>query len=730
MRRRDGLSSRVLAVALVGIGLGFGTAPAFGARISVSMPSKLAPRADCVVVVGIPRTYPRRVLVLLQQRLGKNWLTRARLRSPAGHTVRLRFRPHSDTTTLVLRIVVMRGERVLLTSRVRHVFVQSGAFPASGPTVPGPTGGGGPNGGSPADSAPAVTTQPSDSTAFPGETVSFSASFSGTPATTIQWQVARSGGVFVSIPGATSSNLELSYLSAGQNGNRYRALGTNRAGEVATRIATLTVRGSTLLANQALTSSPPQGFVTTNGEFQLDMQPDGNLVLYNNYSRPMWATGTGGNPGAYVTMQGDGNLVIYGSDGQALWNSGTGGSAGVPESSLVLGNEGGLRIQAPNGTTLWQTGALDHSLVGFETLLGSASQNLTAPNQQFSLTMQTDGNLVLYNNHSRALWATNTIGHSNSYLTNQPSDGNLVVYNSSGEAVWSAGTGGNPGDSLQVQSDGNLVVYSAGGSAIWQSNTVQNVLEPDEGLLGSWTQTLTSANRSYQLVMQEDGNLVLYSQAGASLWNSGTEGHPGAHAIMQSDGNLVVYDPSGQALWSSGTGGNSANVGAALDLQNDGNVVIYTTGAQAIWATNTGGGGSPPPPGGPGTTSIGEQASKTAESLVGQASTNNPHTDGYWSGYCEVFVEVAYGNRFRYINANADYYDRLAHGLVFGGAPPRGALVFYGGGGGDGHVAVSVGNGMVASTYGYPGDRYPIKEYAYTYFPTIGNPYRGWGMPY
>jgi hypothetical protein len=77
----------------------------------------------------------------------------------------------------------------------------------------------------------------------------------------------------------------------------------------------------------------------------------------------------------------------------------------------------------------------------------------------------------------------------------------------------------------------------------------------------------------YQLIMQHDGNLVIYDVAGHPLWNTQSYGHVGAYAIMQNDGNLVVYQGS-QALWNSGTGGNPGGY-YYLCFQTDGNLVIY-----------------------------------------------------------------------------------------------------------------------------------------------------------
>ena len=53
------------------------------------------------------------------------------------------------------------------------------------------------------------------------------------------------------------------------------------------------------------------------------MQDDGNFVLYDQDNEPVWASNTGGNPGAYLAVQDDGNVVVY-QDGSPLWATNTG----------------------------------------------------------------------------------------------------------------------------------------------------------------------------------------------------------------------------------------------------------------------------------------------------------------------------------------------------------------------------------------------------------------------
>lgn len=100
-----------------------------------------------------------------------------------------------------------------------------------------------------------------------------------------------------------------------------------------------------------------------------------------------------------------------------------------------------------------------------------------------------------------------------------------------------------------------------------------------------WLNTNQSLDSgAYSLLMQGDGNLVLYT-AGHPIWDSNTVGHAGAHLILQNDGNLVIYQNS-TPLWSAMTSGFAP--GRAV-MQSDGNFVLYE-GGTAPWFSGTEGG--------------------------------------------------------------------------------------------------------------------------------------------
>lgn len=93
---------------------------------------------------------------------------------------------------------------------------------------------------------------------------------------------------------------------------------------------------------------------------------------------------------------------------------------------------------------------------------------------------------------------------------------------------------------------------------------------------------LTSRNHRYRLVLQKDGNLVLYDDRRHALWASNTRGQKVEKCVMQRDGNLVLYHYNGRPIWATNT---ADKPGAFLSVQNDGNLVIYEP--RGVWASNT-----------------------------------------------------------------------------------------------------------------------------------------------
>jgi hypothetical protein len=94
------------------------------------------------------------------------------------------------------------------------------------------------------------------------------------------------------------------------------------------------------------------------------------------------------------------------------------------------------------------------------------------------------------------------------------------------------------------------------------------------------------------LFVRYNGNVILYDECGAERW-AVRGGTPGAYMIMQGDGNLVIYNPDGSVVFATHTNGADPDhaLGAYLVLDDNGELAIYGyrnwAWAGIIWTTGT-----------------------------------------------------------------------------------------------------------------------------------------------
>jgi hypothetical protein len=340
------------------------------------------------------------------------------------------------------------------------------------------------------------------------------------------------------------------------------------------------------LPGQAIT--PDQYLLSPSGNYQLILQQDGNLVVYNASHQPIWTNHTDGRGSAYLIMQPDGNLVQYNTAGQSIWNSGTLGKGGT---SIALQDDGNLVMFNDAGTPVWSiyTGVIIQPapaiLYANQSLV--ANQYLLSAGGKYQLIMQPDGNLVFYTAAHNLVWQSNTYGKGGVRVTMQP-DGNFVMYNSKNQAVWQSNTYGRGGDHVIVQDDANFVIVSAANQPVWSIQTGL-ITQPAPSILYSNqslgpNQYLLSPDGRYEFVLQSDGNMVLYNASHQAVWQSGTLGSGATQLIMQPDGNLVLYNSAHNLAWLSNTYGSG---GDHLEMQSDGNLVLYTAAHNWVWQTGT-----------------------------------------------------------------------------------------------------------------------------------------------
>jgi hypothetical protein len=86
---------------------------------------------------------------------------------------------------------------------------------------------------------------------------------------------------------------------------------------------------------------------------------------------------------------------------------------------------------------------------------------------RISLSLLTDGDLVLRDEHGRVTWSTGT--HARGARAVFQADGNLVVYQGD-QTVWSSRTDGHDGATLVLQADGAMRIRY-GNTALWSTGT-------------------------------------------------------------------------------------------------------------------------------------------------------------------------------------------------------------------------------------------------------------------
>jgi len=337
----------------------------------------------------------------------------------------------------------------------------------------------------------------------------------------------------------------------------------------------------------------PGWFMTShNWNCKLLMAHDGSLLLHGADRQVRWTNEERAGAGAELRFQGDGNVVVYDATGEPRWATGTDARA-----ADFLRLSGDCTAFLTEGdATIWQAPApgpcdgpgpqVPDRLSRGEVL--RSGESLVSANGQFHLAMQDDGNLVHYfdmHDAARSHWASESFGGSGCARINE--EGHIVVMTEDGRVTWSTRDGdGRPGQQFVAQDDANLVFYRDGGldpfagpeSVSWAHNRPLEWIAPGQRLLPGWF--MTSSNWRCKLIMQGDGNFVLYDrEREPAVWASDTVGHPGAYLDFQRDGNVVVYDQSGPALWATATDRHASDF-QRLDARS---TAYVTEGPSTLW---------------------------------------------------------------------------------------------------------------------------------------------------
>ena len=202
------------------------------------------------------------------------------------------------------------------------------------------------------------------------------------------------------------------------------------------------------------TLNPGERIFSPNAQYNLYMDPNGNLALFG--PEGMIFSSQTGTANAHAALDTSGRLVIYSASNQPIWYS---NPAVYPDNySLGVEDGGFLSIRRDATSEVIWTG--NSVLYQNRTLL--SGQRIFSPNAQYNLYMQENGDLVAYG-PGGVIFSTGTFNNSGATARVQD-NGNLVVLSGTGQVLWT--TNVNPanglGTMLKLGNDGRLVLVLNG----------------------------------------------------------------------------------------------------------------------------------------------------------------------------------------------------------------------------------------------------------------------------
>ncbi|KAG5666765.1 hypothetical protein PVAND_014775 [Polypedilum vanderplanki] len=95
--------------------------------------------------------------------------------------------------------------------------------------------------------------------------------------------------------------------------------------------------------------------------------------------------------------------------------------------------------------------------------------------------------------------------------------------------------------------------------------------------------SIKSANGEFFLIMEKNGNLVIYAtNQKVPIWATNTDKTGGKRVCMQADSDFNMYSHSNTLIWSSKTKGLN---GTYVKLQNNGKLEMFTKADKKVWET-------------------------------------------------------------------------------------------------------------------------------------------------
>lgn len=148
-----------------------------------------------------------------------------------------------------------------------------------------------------------------------------------------------------------------------------------------------------------------------------------------------------------------------------------------------------------------------------------------------------------------------------------------------------------------VSEDGSLWRYNGKPNQWTRANTLLVGQKLNAGKKMGGAHFLTSSNGKHFFYMQENGDVGIWTHdpKPRNIWSSKTSPQTNCTLVMQEDGNLVVYNEANQPIWSSETHPHwdqkysmKKYKPTRLVLEQDGTAVLYSDENYRVWTNKDG----------------------------------------------------------------------------------------------------------------------------------------------
>jgi alpha-tubulin suppressor-like RCC1 family protein len=383
--------------------------------------------------------------------------------------------------------------------------------------------------------APAISSQPAAVSVNEGQSAVFTASASGFPAPSAQWEMSSDGGeTWSAVEGATSNTLTIASATLAESGDEFRATFRNAAGEATTSAALLTVHAPPAVTEQPASTTVEVGQSAVFEAAATGVPPPTVQWEVSSNAGSTWSAIEGATTGQLTIASTQ--VSESGREYRAVFTSAAGKATTAIATLTVATNHYSAVAWGDNLNR--QLG--DGSASGMSTLPVSVS------NLKFVTAVAAGGrhSLAVLANGTVVSWGNNEYGQLGDGTTSTRS---VPVAVSGISAVKAIAAGDN--HSLALMSNGTVMAWGDNESGQLGNGSILNSETPVavKGLTGV---KAVSAGVGYSLALLSNGTVM--------AWGANEAGQLGTGSVKSSPVPVAIKGLTGVAAVAAGGGSNLA----------------------------------------------------------------------------------------------------------------------------------------------------------------------------